>query len=95
MNVTQLNKIHLHSSNVDVSGKHADDEHDNESSIINFLAEDSLIAVAAGSNSVDTVWFMKVIDNNCLSDGGCVDYYGNAVGQGVIYLKGHFLERRS
>ena len=78
LNVKQLNKIHLHSSNADVSGKHADEE-DNESSIINFLAEDSFIAVAAGNNSIDTVWFAKVIDNNCLGDGSCVDDYGNAV----------------
>ena len=55
--------------------------------------EDSFIAVAAGSNSTDTVWFVKVIDNDCLSDGSCIDDYGNAVGQGVRYLKGHFLEK--
>ena len=54
LNIKQLNKIHLRSSNADVSGKHADDEEDNKSSIINFLAEDSFIAVAAGSNSIDT-----------------------------------------
>ena len=77
LNVKQLNKIHLHSSNA-VSGKHADEE-DNESSIIDFLAEDSFIAAAAGNNSIDTVWFAKVIDNNCLGDGSCVDDYGNAV----------------
>ena len=89
LNVKQLNKIHLRSSNADVLGKHADDDEDNESSIIDFLVEDSFIAVAAGS----TVWFMKVIDNDCLSDGICVDDYGNAVGQGVRYLKGQFLEK--
>ena len=57
------------------------------------MAEDSFIAVAAGSNSIDTVWFMKVIVNDCLSDGSCVDDYRSAVGQGVRYLKGHFLEK--
>ena len=93
LNLKQLNKIHLRSSNADVSGKHADDEEDNESSVINFWAEDSFIAVAAGSNSIDTVWFVKVIDDDCLSDGSCVDDYRNAVGQGVRYLKGHFLEK--
>ena len=36
---------------------------------------------------------MKVIVNDCLSDGSCVDDYGSAVGQGVRYLKGHFLEK--
>ena len=73
MNVKQLYKIHLYSSNA------ADDE-DNESSIIDFLAKDSFTAVAAGSSSIGTVWCMKVIDNSCLSDGSCVDGYGNAVG---------------
>ena len=86
MNVKQLYKIHLHSSNA------ADDE-DNESRVINFLAKDSFTAVAAGSNSIDTVWCVKVIYNNCLSDGSCVDGYGNAVGQGVRYLRDHFLEK--
>ena len=28
-----------------------------------------------------------------LNDGSCVDDHGNAVGQGVRYLKGHFLEK--
>ena len=73
MNVKQLYKIHLHSSNA------AADE-DNESSVIDFLAKDSFTAVAAGSNSFGTVWCAKVIDNSCLSDGSCVDGYGNAVG---------------
>ena len=90
LNVKQLSKIHLRSSNADVSGKHADDDEDNKSSVIDFLAEDSFIAVAAGSNSIDTVSFVKVIDNDCLSDGSCVDDYRNPIGQGVRYLKGHF-----
>ena len=55
LNVKQLNKIHLHSSNADVLGKHADDEEDNKNSIINFLVGDSFIAVAAGSNSIDSL----------------------------------------
>ena len=92
-NVKQLNKIHLCSSNADVSGKCTDDEEHNESSVIDFLGEDSFIAFTAGSNSIDTVWFVGVIDNDYLSDGSCVDDYGNAVGQGVRYLKGHFLEK--
>ena len=71
----------------------AADDQDNESSIINFLAKDSFTAVAAGSNSIGIVWCVKVIDNNCLSDGSCVDGYGNAVGQGVRYLRDHFLEK--
>ena len=52
LNVKQPNKIHLRSSNTDVSGKAADE--DNKSSISNFLTEDSFIAVAAGSNSIDS-----------------------------------------
>ena len=86
MNVKQLYKIHLHPSD-------AADDQDNESSIIDFLAKDSFTAVAAGSNSIGTVWCVKVIDNNCLSDGSCVDGCGNAVGQGVRYLRDHFLEK--
>ena len=57
------------------------------------MAEGSFIALAAGSNSIDTVWFVKVTDNDCLNDQSCVDDYGNPVGQGVRYLKGQFLER--
>ena len=61
LNVKQLNQIHLCSSNA-VSGKQADDEN-NKSSII-FLADDSFTNVAAGSKSIDTVWFMKVIGDD-------------------------------
>ena len=31
--------------------------------------------------------------SDCLHDGSCVEDYGNAVGQGVRYLKGHLLEK--
>ena len=87
LNVKQLNQIHLCSSNA-VSGKQADDEN-NKSSII-FLADDSFTNVAAGSKSIDTVWFMKVIVDDCLSDSSCVDDYENAVGQGVIFERSLF-----
>ena len=87
MNVKQLNQIHLCSSNA-VSRKQADDEN-NKSSII-FLAEDSFTNVAAGSKSIDTVWFMKVIGDDCLSDRSCNDDYENAVVQGVIFERSLF-----
>ena len=94
LNVNQLNRIHLRSSNADVSMEEPTaDEEDGESNIIDFLPENSFVAVAAGNNSIDTVWFVKIIDSDCLSDGSCVDDYGNAIGQGVTYLKGHFLEK--
>ena len=57
-----------------------------------FWWEIHLLLLQQGATPL-TVWFVKVIHNDCLSDGSCIDDYGNAVGQGVRYLKGYFLEK--
>ena len=58
---------------------------------MDFLAEGSYVAVAADKSSVDTVWFIRIDDNDCVSP-DCKDSYDNYIAEGVHYLKGRFLE---
>lgn len=81
----QLNKAHLRSDNLPMTTS-KDNENDD------FILLDSFVAVAADSGSIDTVWFIHIVDK-CTSDGTDVDDYGHGIPHGVKYLKGHFLER--
>ena len=56
-----LNKVYLRSNDHEVAGPENDDEED---SVIDFLSIESFLVIAAEKISVDTVWFLKVIEND-------------------------------
>ena len=57
------------------------------------MCPDTIVAVAAAENSIDTIWLIKVIDNACIANECAIDDYQNKIIPGGRYLKGHFLER--
>ena len=60
-----------------------------------FVIPESIVAVAAAQNSLDTVWFIKVTETECFSAELVTDDYKHVIPLGRSYLKGHFLERLS
>ena len=55
-----------------------------------FLPNETIVAVANESKH-DNVWFIQIVDNNCVLNNKESDSYGNVVVPGVRFLKGHFL----
>lgn len=41
---------------------------------------------------IDTVWFVKVIDDTCVDHKNTIDDYGNKVADGVYYIAENFFE---
>ena len=60
-----------------------------------FIVPLSVVAVAPGTKSVDSIWFIKVIKINLVRANKCVDDYGHVVPPGMLHISGHFLERFS
>ena len=48
------------------------------------------VAVAADDNSLDPMWFIKVLEVDCYGNG---KGYGNIIPVGVNFTKGHFMEK--
>ena len=78
-----------------------DDDHDDDGDEIDeeerdgywdILCPNSFVAVANDSCR-DSVWFIQIIDNNCIVDKPEPDSYGQVVINGVRFLKGNFLEK--
>lgn len=69
----------------------ADDN--DEQTAIDFIAPNSFVAVAAHEKSVDTLWFIKVIENECIESIDKQDDYGNVILRGTSFIKGHFQEK--
>ena len=51
-----------------------------------------VVAVAAADNSLDTVWFVKIIEEMQTDKNAVKDKYGNTIQAGQPFLSGHFLE---
>ena len=97
LSVTMLNQVNLRStmSVTDKCQPSSDPDCDDVSDITEYVVPDTYVAVAADSKSIDTVWFIKVAENNCISRGDDVDDYGHMIIENVKFNKGHFLERVS
>ena len=81
----QLNKVHLRSQlTQSVSSSH-DDERRYDS-----IIPQMYVAVAADDNSLDPMWFIKVLEVDCYGNG---KGYGNIIPVGVNFTKGHFMEK--
>ena len=80
------------------SGHCEDNENDNdddndECELWDFLTAGSVVAVANEKASQDSVWFIKITDNNCVEKEIVFDLYHNSIIPEDRFLKGHFLER--
>ena len=87
LNHHELNQIYLRSylpaPSVPTEGDSVDS---------NFIAPESIVAVAADTNAMDTIWFLKVKDINCVSINDSMDDCGHIIPKGMTYIKGNFLE---
>ena len=87
--VTQLNKVLLRS----------DTEHpttvaqDVDETLPDFLVPGFFVAIAVGTSSIDTVWFIQVVESNCVEYKVLCDDCGHKIAVGVNFPKGHFLEK--
>ena len=45
------------------------------------------------TNSIDTVWFIQIVESNCVEDRTLCDDYDHKIAPGVNSLKDHFLEK--
>ena len=55
---------------------------------------DSIVAIAAAEESVETTWVVKIVDQNVVAR-ETKDFYGNVASAGQSYLKGYFLEKQT
>ena len=87
--VGNLNKVNLLAS--EIVEIDASDDLTDEDENIDFIFPDSIVVVPADEKSLDTVWFIKVINEN-ISDNDTIDDYGNTIPGNTCYFSGHFLE---
>ena len=66
---------------------------DNDQNTSHFIVEDSYVAFVADTSSVDTLWFVKIVNTSCIGNGNDSDDYGHTIPIGTHYLKGHFMEK--
>ena len=58
-----------------------------------FVAKDSVVAVAAPDKHTDTVWFIMVTSNKMTMNKLIIDEYGNTIAAGQANFTGQFLEQ--
>ena len=75
-NVTQLNKAFLRSNTENPTAV----AQDVDKIAADFLVPGSLVAIAADTNSIDTVWFIQIVESNSVEDSMlCDDYVMTAI----------------
>ena len=65
-----------------------DEVNDND----DFLLPNTICAVAAANSSRDTIWFVRIANNNKLAQENVSDDYGNVIGVGQSFIEGSYLE---
>lgn len=88
--VQQLNKVSLRSSREEAVLP----DNETESVLTDLLTEDVIIAVAADTKSIDSIWFIQ-FKQKLSSDIPATNDYGHIIPPGVNFFCGHFLERES
>ena len=83
----QLNKVCLRSKLTESVSSSHDDE-----GKYDFIIPQRSVAVAAGDNSLDPMWFIKVLEVDCCGNGKDGDGYGN-IPVSLNFIKGHFMEK--
>ena len=88
-NVTQLNNVFLRST-TDNPTTAAKEVHE---TVTNFLVPGFFVVTAADTNSIDTVWFIQIFENNYVEDRVLCDDCSHKIAVGVNFLKRHILEK--
>ena len=94
LNVTQLNKVFFKSKseNATTAAQKVDETKIDEA-VADLLVPASFVAIASHTNSIDTVWFIQIVESNCVWYGVLYDDYSHKIAAGVNFLKSHFLEK--
>ena len=91
---SQLNANEQEEGNGHCEDNENDNDDDNdECELWDSLTAESVVAVANEKDSQDSVWFIKITDNDCVEKEIMFDSYHNSIIPEVRFLKGHFLER--
>ena len=70
-----------------------EDDDDNELGGSDFIVPDSIVAVAAPPESMDSIWFVKVLEIDCVEEQEMTGRYKNCIPKCMPFIKGQFLER--
>ena len=87
LEVQTLKQVYLRSPDADMA--------ENNVLPTEFFLPDSIVAIAAAEESVETTWFIKILDQNVVVKETIKDFYGNVALAGQSYLKGYFLEKQT
>ena len=88
LSIQDINQVFLRSDIPEATAPH----NDGDDLLTDFVTTDSVVAIAADHNSLDTFWFVKISDNSCTANGNEIDDYGNIIADRSKYIKGQFLE---
>ena len=92
VNVGHHNKAHLRSNDA-LLARSISSEDDVENIVVSFLKNSFIVAMAADRKAIETIWFIKVIEAEYISENAELDDYGHSVAKGVANIKGCFLEK--
>ena len=82
-NVTQLNKLFLRSkTEIPTTVAQEVDE-----TVADFLLPGFFVAIAAGTSSIDIVWFIQIVESNCVKDRVLFDDCSHKISVGVNFLR--------
>ena len=62
--------------------------------LIFWYIPESFVAIAADTNSTDTVWFIQIVEGNRVGDRVLCDDYGHKIAAGANFLKGTYRKRK-
>lgn len=65
-----------------------------DSTVSEFIMHSSVVVIAADKKSMDNVWFIKMIESDCIGDCNTTQLWP-CHHRNITYIKGHFLERVS
>ena len=91
VNVGHLNKVHSRSK--DTLLAQVISTKDDGDNVVSFLTSGSIIAIAADRKSIETIWFIKVIEAECVSENAEIVDYGHSIAKGIAYMKDSSLEK--
>ena len=74
----------------------SNEEYDDENLVVNgFFPPNSICVIAAAESSPETVFFVRIIENDCVSDNIETDDFNHKGLPGQYFLKAYYLEKAS
>ena len=61
--------------------------------VADFLVSGFFVAITADTSSIDTCWFIQIVESNFVEDRVFCGDYSHKIAVGVNFPKGHFLEK--